>query len=505
MNRPMKSAYKFTRSLVTAAVLAIASGCVAPKPGPLPSAVAPLPDRFPGTEGTTNAVVIGWREYFQDPVLISLISTALTNNQELNILMQEVAVAKAETDARRGALFPFLRLGGTAGVDKVSVNSRNGAVEENLEIQPGKKFPDPLPTYGVAADLDWEIDIWKKLRNERDAAIQRYLATQEGRNFMVTHLVAEIAETYYDLLSLDGQLAIYRRMLEMQEKALESVRIKKTAARVTELAVRRFEAEVSKNRSKLFAIQQQIIENENRLNVLTGRYPQSIDRSPDGFEIRMLSPLQAGVPSELLRHRPDVRQAELELKAAGLEVKVAAARFYPAMNVSAVLGIESFTMGSPILAKENLAYGATANLVGPLINRSAIKAAFKGASARQVAAVYRYQQTVLKAYVEVVNALSQVRNVGQGYELKSRQVEALSDAATMSSQLFNSARADYTEVLLTQREALESRVELVEMKQIQLMATVKAYKALGGGVPDSRDYSATTPKATVKANGRPKS
>jgi len=186
-------------------------------------------------------------------------------------------------------------------------------------------------------------------------------------------------------------------------------------------------------------------------------------------------------------------------------VKVAAARFYPAMNVSAVLGIESFTMGSPILAKENLAYGATANLVGSLINRSAIKAAFKGASARQVAAVYRYQQTVLKAYVEVVNALSQVRNVGQGYELKSRQVEALSDAATMSSQLFNSARADYTEVLLTQREALESRVELVEMKQIQLMAAVKAYKALGGGVPDSRDYSATTPKATVKANGRPKS
>jgi outer membrane protein TolC len=219
----------------------------------------------------------------------------------------------------------------------------------------------------------------------------------------------------------------------------------------------------------------------------------------------MLSPLQAGVPSELLRHRPDVRQAELELKAAGLEVKVAAARFYPAMNVSAVLGIESFTMGSPILAKENLAYGATANLAGPLINRSAIKAAFKGASARQVAAVYRYQQTVLKAYVEVVNALSQVRNLGQGYELKSRQVEALSDAATMSAQLFNSARADYTEVLLTQREALESRVELVEMKQIQLMAAVKAYKALGGGVPDSRDDSATTPKATVKATGRPKS
>ncbi|MFM8360419.1 MAG: TolC family protein, partial [Verrucomicrobiota bacterium] len=174
-----------------------------------------------------------------------------------------------------------------------------------------------------------------------------------------------------------------------------------------------------------------------------------------------------------------------ELRAAGLEVRAAAARFYPALNVSAVLGLESFTLGSPILAKENLLYGATANLVGPLINRTAIRAAFQGASARQVAAVYRYQQTVLKAYLEAVNELSRIRNLGQGFELKSRQVEALMDSAALSAQLFDSARADYTEVLLTQREALEARVELVELKQSQLTAAVKAYRALGGGADGS--------------------
>lgn len=490
----MNKALKFLPAAAAAAILLVAPGCVTPRKGPLPSSTPPLPEQYPGASSVTNGVVIGWREFFQDPVLAGLISTALTNNQELYILQQEVAIAKAEVGARKGELFPFVRLGGSAGFDKVSKNTRNGAVEENLDIQPGRKFPEPLQNYGVAADFDWEIDIWRKLRNQRDAAISRYLATQEGRNFMVTHLVSEIAESYYELLALDSQLGILRQMVAVQERALESVKLKKAAARVTELAVRRFEAEVFKNKSRLFELQQKVTETENRLNFLAGRYPQPITRNPEGFELRTLNQLQAGVPSELLRNRPDVRQAELELAAAGLDVKAAGARFYPAANISAVLGLESFTLGSPIISQANMIYGATANLAGPLINRSAIKAAFRSAEASQVAAIYRYQQTVLKAYVDVVNQLSNINNMGQSYDLKARQVEAMSDSATLSSQLFDSARADYTEVLLTQREALESRIDLVEIKQAQLGALVKAYKAIGGGVDRTNSVSSPTGK-----------
>ena len=503
MTRSMKNVPKISLTVLAASILALSQGCVAPKAGPLPSATPPLPERFPGAEGTNATAVLGWREFFRDPVLSGLISTALTNNQELHILLQEVAATKAESEARRGELFPFVRLGGKAGAEKASKNTRDGAVEENLDIQPGRKFPEPLPNYGVSADFDWEVDIWRKLRNQRDAAVQRYLASKEGRSFAVTHLVSEIAESYYELLSLDAQLEILQRMLDLQERALESIRLKKAAGRVTELAVRRFEAEVFKNRSRLFTVRQMVVETENRLNTLAGRYPQPVERSPKSFELDQLAPIQAGLPSDLLRMRPDVRQAELELKAAGLDVKAAGARFYPALNLSAALGIESFTLGSPILAKENLAYGATANLVGPLINRSAIKAAFKGASAHQVAAVYRYQQAVLKAYTEVVNELSLIRNVGQGYELKFRQADALADSVSLSNQLFDSARADYTEVLLTQREALEARVELVELRQTQLMAAVKAYKALGGGVVETQvrpESPAPAPK--VGATGK---
>lgn len=484
----MKNSSKLGLGLLAAALLAAVPGCAVPKTGPLPSATPPLPERFAtATDGPTNAVVVGWREFFRDPVLSDLISTALTGNQELNILLQEVAASRAQTEARKGELFPFVRLRGSAGAEKVSRNTRNGAVEEALEIQPDRRFPQPLPNYGVTADLEWEVDVWRKLRNERDAAIQRYVATQEGRNFAVTHLVSEIAESYYELVSLDRHLEIFQQMVEVQERALESVRLKKSAGRVTELAVKRFEAEVLKNRSRVFGIRQRITETENRLNALTGRYPTPISRSAQAFDLANLGVFEAGLPSELLRNRPDIRRAEAEVKAAGLEVKAAAARFYPSVNLSAALGLESFTLGSPILAKENLVYGAAANLAGPLINRSAIRAAFKGASAHQVAAIYRYQQTVLRAYVEAANALSDIRNTGQGYELKAKQVEAMVASSALSSQLFDSARADYTEVLLTQRETLDAREEMVEMQQARLIAAVRAYKALGGGVVETRE------------------
>jgi outer membrane protein, multidrug efflux system len=474
--------------LAALCLLACLPACTGLKRDALPSSEPPLPARFPDSAGGGSSAMLGWREFFTDPNLKSLIATALENNQELNILMQEIAVSKSEVRARKGALFPFITLGGDAGLDKVGQHTREGAVEESLLID-GREFPEPLPNFGIAADFDWEVDIWRKLRNERDAAIRRYLATEEGRNFMVTNIVSEIAQSYFELLALDNQLAILKRTIEIQQSALEAVKLQKESAKVTELAVRRFEAEVLKNQGDLYQIQQKITVAENKLNYLAGRYPQTIRRSSGGFEHLVMNGIRAGLPAELLRNRPDVRQAELEMAAAGLEVKAAGASFYPALNITAALGLQSFSLDSAFTTPTSLIYGVGANMVGPLINRSAIKAAYQGASARQIAAIYTYQQTVLKAYIEVVNQLAEIRNLNQSFSLKSRQVAALSDSIDISGKLFNSARADYTEVLLTQRDALEARIDLVELKQQQLNAFVKAYKALGGGYNRDADGS----------------
>lgn len=469
--------------LGTACLLSLLPACVPMRKDALPSSDPPLPAAYPLAGGAKSSALVGWREYFKDPNLTGLISAALSNNQELNILLQEISVSKSEVLGRKGAIFPFISFGGGAGLDKAARHTRDGAVEENAanEIKTDKKIPSPLPNFAVGPVFEWEVDIWRKLRNERDAAVLRYLATQEGRNFMVTNIVSEIAQTYYELLALDSQMAILKPMIEIQQAALKAVKLQKEAAKVTELAVKRFEAEVLKNQSHLYEVQQQVTVTENRLNYLAGRYPQRVRRSSAGFEHLTLSGIHGGLPVELLRNRPDVRKAELELVASGLEVKAAAARFYPSLNISAALGLRAFSLDKAFNTPASMAYEVTSSMMAPLINRSEIKAAYNGASARQIGAIYTYQQTVLKAYIEVVNQLSQIKNLNQSYALKSQQVQALSDSIAIAGQLFTNARAEYTEVLLTQRDALESKMELVELKQQQLNAFVKAYKALGGG------------------------
>lgn len=458
-----------------------------PMVGQLAEAQSPVPESFPGEEPGESSANVDWHAFLADPLLTELIDSALQNNQELNIMLQEIQIARAEVLARKGAYLPFVTLGAGAGAEKVGRYTRNGAVEDNLEIKNGKDFPDPLTDFHFAAEFTWEIDIWKKLRNEKKAAALRFLATREGRNFMVTNLVAEIAGSYYELMALDNQGIILKQMIEVQQNALEMVRLEKQAARVTELAVQRFEAEVAKNRSRLYLVQQQITIAENRINFLAGRYPHHVERISDAFGQLSLEPVHPGSPAELLINRPDVRQAELELAAAKLDVKAARARFYPRLDLAAAVGFDSFAVASLVTAPESLLYSIAAELMVPLVNRSQIQAAYKGATASQIAALYRYQQTVLNAYVEVVNQLSQIRNIKESYALKSQQVEALSEAIDVAGQLFRSARADYTEVLLTQRDALESKIELMELKQQQANALVKTYKALGGG------YDRTSP------------
>ncbi len=467
--------------------------------GPLPSSDPPLPANFPDTNGAKNSAVIGWREYFKDPNLTSLIGTALQNNMELNILLQEIQASKSDVIRAKGAYLPFVSAGTTTGLDKVGRHTAAGAAEDNTtnEIAAGRAIPTNTPNFGFGGTLDWEVDIWRKLRNERDATILRYLGTQEGRNFMITNIVAEIAQTYYELVAFDNQLIILNRTIEIQQNALEAVKLQKANARVTELAVRRFEAEVLKNQSRLFKIKQQITVTENRLNYLAGRYPQPVKRRSEGFDQMMLSRINTGLPVELLRNRPDVRRAELELAATGLDVRAAAARFYPSLGISGALGLQSFTLASAFNAPASVMYGAAANIMAPLINRSAIKAAFLGASARQIGAIYTYQQTVLKAYIETVNQLAQIKNYGRSYDLKAQQVAALNDSISIAGQLFFNARADYTEVLFTQRDALESKIDLVELKQEQLTAFVKAYRALGGGYNRAAGGSGNSTKMAV--------
>ncbi|MFV5687989.1 TolC family protein [Flavobacterium sp. ZT3R25] len=445
------------------------------------TASKPVPESFDKSTDTTNISRTPWRTYFKDPNLINLIDTALKNNQELMITLQEIEIAKNDIRVKKGLLLPSVGIGAGAGVEKVGKYTSQGAGDASAEITPGLIVPEVLQDYKLAAYTHWEIDIWKKLRNSKKAAVSRYLSTVEGKNFVITNLIAEVADSYYELRALDSQLDIVRENIALQSNALEIVKIQKEAARATELAVQKFQAEVMASKSMEFDILQNIKETENKINFLLGQYPQEIKRDKSNFMNLMPSIINSGIPSQLLANRPDIKQAELELQAAKLDVKVARAEFYPSLDISAAIGFNGFKPSYLFTLPESLLYSLAGDIAAPMINRNAIKAEYSSANARQIQALYNYERTILNAYLEVSSQLSKISNLGKSYDLKSQQVAALNRSIDVSNDLFKSARVDYFEVLMTQRDALESKLELIDTKKEQLNATVHVYKDLGGG------------------------
>lgn len=441
----------------------------------------PVPASYGATEDTTNTAVIKWREFFTDKNLVMLIDTALKNNQELLITLQEIEIAKNDIRVKQGKLLPSVIAGGGAGIDKVGRYTSQGAGDASTEITPGKEVPEWLTDLKIGAYANWEVDIWKKLRTEKTAAVTRYLATIEGKNFVITNLIAEIADAYYELLSLDNQLEIVRQTIGLQKNALEIVRVQKDAARVTELAVKKFEAEVLGSQSMEFDLLQKIKEKENEINFLVGRYPQPVVRDKSAFMSLMPQQVSAGIPSQLLKNRPDIKQAELELTAAELDVKVARAEFLPSFEISSAIGINAFKPSYLVKFPESILFSLAGDLAGPLINKNTIKAEFANANARQLQALYNYERTILNAYVEVSTGLSGLDNLQKAYDVKTKEVNALVNSVDIANDLFKSARADYFEVLMTQRDALESKLELTETKLRQFNAVVNIYRSLGGG------------------------
>lgn len=476
----MLNQFKIQKYIVFVCACIVFTNCKVPTPVQVP-ALTPLPASFGNATDTTNTGNIQWRQFFADRYLAGLIDTALQNNQELKITLQEIEMARNDIRERQGHLLPSVMAGGGIGLEKVGRYTSQGAGDASTEIKPGKEVPEWLPDQKLGIYANWEIDIWKKLRNAKTAAVTRYLATIEGKNFVVTNLIAEIANSYYELLALDNQLELVRQTIQLQQNALEIVKIQKEAARATELAVKKFEAEVLNSQSLEYDILQEIKARENAINLLLGRYPQPIVRDKSAF-LKLVPPqVQGGIPAQLLRNRPDIKQAELELYAAKLDVNVARAEFYPALEISSSLGLNAFNPAYLIRIPESLLFSLAGDMAGPLINRNAIIAEFNNANARQIQALYDYDRTILNAYMEVATELSNLNNLEQSYVLKTKEVEALTQSIDISNDLFKSARADYLEVLMTQRDALESRLELIETKLHQFNSVTNIYRALGGG------------------------
>ncbi len=441
-----------------------------------------LPETYAQSKDTLNDSKIKWELFYKDESLRKLISTALTNNYDLQTASQKIEMMRAAVQFNKGNQLPTISAGLSAAQRRFGLFTMDGAGNASTDIQPGRVVPEHLPDYFAGFSASWEVDVWGKLRSNKKAAVARFSSSIEGRNAIQTVLIAEVASTYYDLLALDTELDIVRENIEIQQAALDIIMVKKEAGILNELAVKQFEGQVNNSKGFEYKLLQQITLVENKLNYLCGQFPQQIIRDKARFNNLNPDVINTGIPSQLLANRPDFRQAELELFASKFDVKAAKAAFYPSFNITGALGFQAFSTALLFQSPQSVAYTLLGGVAAPLVNRAALKAQYNTISAQQTEAVLNYQKTILNGYLEVTNEMSNIKNLEKLYELKNKEVLAYGQSTTIAKDLFMSGMATYFEVLMAQRTALDARIDMIITKKLQYQAMINLYKALGGGI-----------------------
>ena len=437
-----------------------------------------LKDSLP-TLSKDSSVTISpaWREFFQDPMLQKLIETALQNNQDLKITLQELAIARSAITAKQAALLPSVTANIGAGVSKVGRYTAEGAGNVDTEITPGHKIPTVIPDLAPSLQVDWTIDLWNKLNSGKKAAVERYLASEAGQRAIKSQLVADVAENYYLLLALDYKLSVMQQYISLQKDAVRIAQIQKEADAETQLAVEKFEAELAKAQADEFLLRQSIVETENNLNLLLGRFPQTIQRTKVDF-LQLPMPTTAhSLSTQLLLQRPDVIQAEHQLKAAKWDVETARKEFLPSFNISAAIGLNAFNPKYLFKLPESLVFNALGGLTAPLINKKAIQANFAQADALQIEALYNYDKTLLTAFIETSTLQSKISNIKLLQQFKQKQSDALIRAVSAAQKLYLNNRATYLEVIDSERGQLDCKMELIDAKSQQLSTLIEMYSA----------------------------
>ncbi|WKN46179.1 efflux transporter outer membrane subunit [Tunicatimonas pelagia] len=434
-----------------------------------------MPTAFEGEGDSVSIGDIVWRDFFADPKLVALIDTGINRNLNLLSAVQRIEIARANYDIRRGALLPSLDGRYRLRSGNIRNNALRGTIngDDNVDAQTAQWF--------VGLQSTWEADLWGKLRSKREASYARFLATERGVHLVTTSIVAEVARLYYELLGLDYELNAIRRNIELQEVGQEVIQIQKIGGRATELAVQQFQAQLLRTRSLEYERRQRMVEVENQLNLLLGRYPQPIERGDSLAAQQLPEFIDAGVPSDLLRRRPDVQQAELVLIAAKADVAAAKAAFLPSLTFTPYMGFQSDNLPSLFTTPESLVLGLLNGITAPIFQQNRLEAEYAQMVAQNWQSFYDYQQSILSGYQEVLTSLQRVENFRQAYELRQQEADVLLAAVSTSSDLFAAGYATYLEVITAQERVLEAELGMINTRKEIFLALTSLYQSLGGG------------------------
>jgi multidrug efflux system outer membrane protein len=465
--------------IATIAVVLMLSACAMGPDYEKPE--VPVPDAFqePTIPGASIAN-LKWWELFQDEELIRLIEMALINNKEVAIAMARIEEARATLGFVRADQFP--NLDGTAGA------SRGNLI-------PGAGLPGSInETFVLAGTLSFEVDLWGKLRRSTEAARAELLATVEARNVVTITLIADVASVYLLLLDLDERVNIAQRTMKTRQDSLDIIQARFDKGTVPLIDVNQAQIELADAAAQLASLKRENQRAENLLSVLLGQNPGPVMRTP-GKDEKLLPPeIPAGLPSELLERRPDVRQASQQLAAQTARIGVAEALRFPSLSLTGSLGLASTELDD-FFSSSNKAWGLSANFLGPIFDAGRNKSRVEAERARTEQLLKNYELIVLRAFQEVEDSLIGISTFRDEALARKRQVTAARSASKLSLARYNGGVTSYLEVLESDRSLFRAELLASSTTRQELVSIINLYKALGGGWLTEEETAAAATQA----------
>jgi outer membrane protein, multidrug efflux system len=409
-----------------------------------------------------------WWRVFDDPTLRGLVGGALEGNYDLQAAVTRIDQARAQIGVAASQFFPQVGYQGTAS----RTRTPGGIVASNI---PGQTVNVFLGAFNMA----WEIDLWGRIRRSTEVAQAQYLANDEARRGVVVTLVSEVATNYFQLLELYRELAIAHESADTYRQTLDVFTKRYRGGTDTKISTSRADANLQASLSTIAALERQIVQQENAISVLLGTNPKPIDRGmPLVDQPVPVAPL--GLTSELLRRRPDIRQAEQAMIGANAGVGVAIANFFPTIGLSALYGGGSNKIGNVVKDSASL-WNIAANLSGPIFQGGKLLESYYGQKAFWDEMIARYRGTIVQAFREVADALVAQHRLAEQRQAQEAQVRALREAMQLSLARYDTGLTNYIEVLDAEELLYPAESALAQTRRDQLVAVVNLYKALGGG------------------------
>lgn len=430
-----------------------------------------LPASFSGTSDCIKAAEIpAYRDFFKDRELVALLDQVMTKNPDLLVASEEILVSEAQLKSVKLNYLPDISLQVNAGVQRLSRNSMQASFGGGLLFQ----------EYNFAPVVSWDIDLWGKLKKQREESLANYLSRTENRRALRVQLVAQTAQAYYNLLSLDEQLKTIRQVEKSMQETVAMLKTQYSVGDVTALAIRQAEAQLSETRALIPEVSASIKAQENALQTLTGRYPDTVKRAGQFSSHAFTMDLEAGVPADLLANRPDVKQQELLLQAASARVGMAKTEFYPGLKITAQGGSNATNLANWFSVPGSLFGNAAAGLTQPIFNRRSIRSGYEQAVHQREAAVYAFRKSVITAVEEVSTAMSNIIQVKEQLTEVNHRKNAMDKAITDAQLLYKYGEATYLEVLTVQQSAFQAELAYTAARQKEINTYLALYKSLGG-------------------------